>query len=363
MRIGLVSFWHLHGKDYARSANEHPDVEIAAVWDEDRERGLAEAASRDVPFVASLDELLADPSIDGVVVCSPTSTHRDIVIACAKAGKHVFLEKVLADTLGASEEIVAAAHDAGVVLTVSLWRSDRGYAHQIADLVAEGAVGDVTSVRIRDGHPFALPTLEHPAGLLPPHFYDVVTARGGALIDLCHPIYLLALICGLPQTAIGALGQVTGRAVEDNAAVLMTYESGALGIAETTYTSRITPFTIEVHGTAGSLLYSEPGIGSFVHARQHPDRDRTPPTRDDVASLRLFSGDGGDARWQELDIAPDRPDAFTRWVRLAQARTPDTANVRLALELSALVEAAYTSAKSGAQVRVTRPSVEMPAGE
>ena len=59
MRVGLISFWHLHGKDYAHSAQEHPAVEIAAVWDEDPDRGLAEATARGVPFVESLDALLA----------------------------------------------------------------------------------------------------------------------------------------------------------------------------------------------------------------------------------------------------------------------------------------------------------------
>lgn len=356
MRIALISFWHLHGKDYALAAEEHPDVDIVAIWDEDPVRGAAEAAAREIPFVHSLQEVLDDSTIDGVVVCSPTSDHHEIVVACARAGKHVFMEKVLANTLIEAESIVAAAQDAGIVLTVSLWRSDKGYAHQIADLVAEGTVGEVTSARIRDGHPFALSTAEHPDGFLPDNFYDPSTAQGGALIDLCHPLYLLALICGLPQTATSTFGHVTERAVEDNAAVLVGYPNGALGVVETTYTSRITPFSIEVHGTLGSVLYSEPGIGAFVHARMRDAAGLPEATTDDVARLRVFSGEGGQGSWRDVPIAPDEPQAFTRWVRLSQSGERDVGNLRLALQLSALVDAAYASAASGRRIDIPRPT-------
>jgi 1,5-anhydro-D-fructose reductase (1,5-anhydro-D-mannitol-forming) len=355
MRIALISFWHLHGADYAAEAEAHPDVEIAAIWDEDPARGRAEADARGIPFVASLDDVLADPSIDGVVVCSPTRDHLDIVTACTRAGKHVFMEKVLADTLDSAERIVDAAREADVTLTVSLWRSDKGYARQIAGLVASGAVGQVTNVRIRDGHPFALRSPEHPDGFLPAQFYDPDTARGGVLIDLCHPLYLTLLICGLPTTAASGFGHVAGRTVEDNAAVVMTWPDGALAIAETSAATRITPFSIEVHGTGGSILYSEPGIGALVHGRRHPDAVPAEATRDDVAGLRVFSG-GDDARWVELDIEADRPQAFSRWVELVRTGQRDDENNALALGLSALVEAAYASAATGRRLPVREPA-------
>jgi hypothetical protein len=50
IRVAMLSFWHVHGKDYAKLAEEHPDTEIVAVWDENPERGGAEAAERNVPF-------------------------------------------------------------------------------------------------------------------------------------------------------------------------------------------------------------------------------------------------------------------------------------------------------------------------
>ena len=85
-------------KDYAGEAQAHPDVEIVAAWDEDPTRGAAGAADLGVPYHADLAELLARPDVDGVIVTTRTTAHRDVIIAAAEAGKHVFTEKVLALT-------------------------------------------------------------------------------------------------------------------------------------------------------------------------------------------------------------------------------------------------------------------------
>ena len=80
--------------DYAGEAQAHPDVEIVAAWDEDPTRGADGAADLGVPFHADLAELLARPDVDGVIVTTRTTAHRDVIIAAAEAGKHVFTEKV-----------------------------------------------------------------------------------------------------------------------------------------------------------------------------------------------------------------------------------------------------------------------------
>src|SRR5882762_9207348 len=49
IRVAMLSFWHVHARDYARQATEHPGVAIVAAWDEDPGRGRAQAAELDVP--------------------------------------------------------------------------------------------------------------------------------------------------------------------------------------------------------------------------------------------------------------------------------------------------------------------------
>ena len=350
MKVASVSFWHLHGTDYARDAQANPEVELVALWDDDVARGRAGAQKHGITFVDDLDDILHDPSIEGVIVCSPTNEHVPLVLRCIHAGKHVFMEKVLSADLAGAEEIVAAARAANVVLSVSLWRSDRGYTDQIAEMVDGGLVGAVTSARVRDGHAFAVATHEKPEGTLPERFYDRRAAQGGVLIDLCHPLYVLARILGLPNAVTAAFGPVTGRETEDNAAVIMTYPSGTLAIAETSAVSRVTPFTIEIHGTEGSILYSEPGIGARVAARANGDHLDDSP--DDVPRLRYRNIADELREWHEVEVAPDAPLAFDQWVAHIAAGTQGRRNVELALDLSALVEAAYASAANAVMVAV-----------
>jgi 1,5-anhydro-D-fructose reductase (1,5-anhydro-D-mannitol-forming) len=351
MKVASISFWHLHGTDYARDALQHPELDLVALWDDDRDRGMAGAALHGIDYVEDLEAILEDPSIEGVIVCSPTSEHIELVVRCIRAGKHVFMEKVLSSKLEGAETIVREAREANVALTVSLWRSDRGYTDQIAELVSDGVVGRVTSARVRDGHPFALPTAEHPRGTLPERFYDLSEAEGGALIDLCHPLYLLTRIVGVPDTVMSAFGQVTGRLAEDNAAMLLSYPNGAIGIAETSYVTRITPFTIEIHGTEGSILYSEPGIGALVSARRNgsPSPSDGP---DDRPRLRYRTLSTGDSGWQEVEVRPDAPRALDQWVQHAKTGTRGERNLELALALSSLVEAAYESHSEGRPIAV-----------
>ena len=174
-------------------------------------------------------------------------------------------------------------------------RSDDDYTTKIAALISDGAVGQITSARVRDGHPFALPRPGQPEGMLPAQFWDRSQAQGGVLIDLCHPVYLLAALMGRPDRVSAVLGHVTGRELEDNATVVLSFADGAVGIAETSSVSAITPFMIEIHGTEGSILYTEPGIGAFVLARQERAEGRADsgndaaPGPDDRPRLRVRS--------------------------------------------------------------------------
>ena len=192
IRVAMLSFWHVHAKDYAKQAAEHPDTEIVAVWDEEPERGQKEARERSVPFYASLDELLAREDIDAVIVDTPTHMHRDVMVKAANAGKHIFTEKVLAPTLKESNEIVAAVQQNGVKLTVSLPRLNHRYTLAIEDILQQDLLGKLTLVRVRLSHNGAT------AGWLPQHFFDLEACAGGALIDLgCHPMYLTRLFLGV----------------------------------------------------------------------------------------------------------------------------------------------------------------------
>lgn len=157
-RIAILSFWHVHAEDYAREAEANPETEIIAVWDEAPDRGQAEARKRGVDFHANLNELLARPDVDGVVVTTPTTAHRDVIPAAARAGKHVFSEKVISPVTREAEEIVAVTEDAGVTFVVSLPHLYAGYTRAIKETIEDGLLGEVTYLRVRVSHDGALRT-------------------------------------------------------------------------------------------------------------------------------------------------------------------------------------------------------------
>ena len=353
IRVAVLSFWHVHGKDYAREAEQHPGTEVVAVWDEVPARGRAEAAQRGVDFHDDLDALLARPDIDGVIVTTPTNIHREVIVAAARAGKHIFTEKLIAATLREAEEIIAAVEQAEVAFVVSLRRIADASTQAIKRIIDTGGLGDLTLVRVRDSHSGALPTEQHPRGRLPEAFYNLEEAQGGALTDLCHPVYLVRYLLGRPQSVSATFGYVTGRAVEDNAAIMLRYPNGAIGIAETAFVAYASPFSIEVHGTRGSVLYSETGIGEMM-ARRMTGRsvaeDSARTGADGKLRIRAGGIAGADEHWLVEEPGNAAPKAFDQWVTHIHHGTRATENIGLGLDLTAIVEAANRSDATGVRV-------------
>lgn len=328
LRVAVLSFWHVHAKDYAKQAMEHPDTELVAVWDELPERGSQEAAARGVPFVEKLDDVLGDASIDGVIVTTATINHPEIIIAAAKAGKHIFTEKVIALTAQECDRIMEAINEAGVTLTVSLPRLNTPFTQGALGLIASGMLGELTLVRARLAHSGALPCEASPLGYLPSHFFDLEQTGGGALIDLgCHPMYTVRLLLGMPQSLYASFGYITSKAVEDNAAVTLNYNNGAIGIVEAAFVNSASPFTLELHGTKGSAIYSAKDAKFMYKSAQ---------LNGELAK-----------QWHEYELPAALPSAFEQWTTHIETGTKAEQNISIALELTELMEAAAKSAQTG----------------
>lgn len=327
LRIGKISYWHVHAWDYTKQARAHPDTEIAAVWDEDPKRGKAAAEKLGVPFYTSIDTLLAQDNIDAVIIDAPTRMHHEVIIAACRAGKHVFTEKVIAPTMQEVNEILSEVEKSGIKLTVSLPRLNEGVTLAIQDILQQELLGTVTKVRVRLAHDGAT------AGWLPEHFYSLEDCLGGALIDLgCHPMYLTRLFLNQKIVNVSAsYTYLTGKSVEDNAVSVLTSEGGAVGIVETSFVNKFSPYTIEINGTEGTLMYGTP---------------------ENKLLLRTARA-GLNEQWHEQELPANRESSFHQWINHIQSDTTADENIALAVELTKLVEASNISARENRIVALT----------
>lgn len=143
MRVAVVGagYW---GPNLARNFRASADWELARICDLDigRAQQIADGIGG-VPVTASLDDVLADATIDAIAIATPARTHHVIVLKALDAGKHVMVEKPLADDRVRGEEMVARAAAGGRVLM-----ADHTYCYtpavlKIRELIAEGALGDI----------------------------------------------------------------------------------------------------------------------------------------------------------------------------------------------------------------------------
>jgi predicted dehydrogenase len=154
LRVAVVGagYW---GPNLARNFSSSPDWELVAICDLDLDRASALAAKvGHVDAHGDLAELLARDDIDAVAVATPARTHHAVVLAALRAGKHVVVEKPLADSREHAFEMVREAQERGLTLM-----ADHTYCYtpavlKIRELIAGGALGDllfIDSVRINLG--------------------------------------------------------------------------------------------------------------------------------------------------------------------------------------------------------------------
>jgi scyllo-inositol 2-dehydrogenase (NAD+) len=123
IRVGLIGAGRM-GKVFAHTlAFSVSEVDLLAVADVDAQAGQEAAARYGVKFIyTDYQELLRRDDIDAVVVVTPTATHAEVIQAAAAAGKHIFSEKPLAQTLEACDQAIAAVEKAGVKLQLGFMR-------------------------------------------------------------------------------------------------------------------------------------------------------------------------------------------------------------------------------------------------
>ena len=324
IRIAMLSKWHVHAGDYAGQVMKSGDATITCVWDDDAERGAAWAKELGVDFEPCLDTCLARADVDAVVIDTPTSDHARVMIAAAKAGKHIFTEKAMAPTLAECKAISAAVAESGVKFCISHPHLTTGIAQYAKKAIEDGLLGRVHYMRMRTAHSGSL------HGWLPAYWYDVEKAGGGAMMDLgCHPMYTAADLLGKPVRIASMFNTTCApEPADDNAVSVVEFENQAIAVLETSFVSPWSADCFELLGTEGAIV----AVGREVKIRS-----------------TKFGVDG----WVVVDRLPDpKPMAMRMWMDGILTGAPIPFGTERGEALTELLENAYVSHREQRIVKI-----------
>lgn len=331
IRIGMLSFAHVHAEGYAQQVESSKEAEIAVVWDDDEERGRTAAERHGVPFTTDLEAVLGDEKIEAVVLNAETSKHRDLILAAVKAEKHLFTEKTLTITTAEAEEVVPAVKASGIKFMISLPSRSRPEILFAKRMLDEGLLGQVTMMRSRIAHCAALDRWFSGGSAW---FGDAALAGGGALFDLgCHTVDVMRWFLGEPASAVAKMNNFSGAYdIDDNCVLVVEFKNKAIGILDVAFVHRAGPNTMEIYGTEGFLANGLPG---------------QPLT---LISNKLKAGEV--EGWITPTKLPQAlPTPMQQWLGAIARDEPMHITVDDGRNLTQLLEAAYVSAREGREVR------------
>ena len=237
IRVGIVGVgtWARHG--HLRVLALLPQYRVQAVYSEHRDRAEAAAREYAIAHVAdSLDALVHHPEVDLVVVLNTAPQHEHTVRAAIAAGKNVYCEWPLSTTTAASENLVHLANDAGVRHIVGLQRRHAPHNRYLQDLLQQGYVGKLRSVRLHVSTHY-LQALRANAlrwTAAEENFSSVIAIYAGHFLDMLFtttgwPVSVSGLMVSqFPQVTIVETGEVLDSTAPDQLVLSGLLEDGAV---------------------------------------------------------------------------------------------------------------------------------------
>ncbi|MFG3687913.1 Gfo/Idh/MocA family protein [Micromonospora sp. NPDC047740] len=247
-RWGILATGQIAGR-FAEDLRLVPGAELVAVGSRTRESAELFAARHGVPRAyASWAELAADPDLDAIYVATPHAAHHEAAMTCLAGDKAVLVEKPCTLDLATSTELVETARAHGRFLMEAMWMRCNPMILRVVELIADGAIGEVTHVRADFGL----------AGPFPPeHRMRARTLGGGALLDLgVYPVSLAHLLLGVPQH-VHAWAKLSPEGVDENTGLVLGWDSGAVATLSCGMIGA-TAITASITGTTGRIDLPEP---------------------------------------------------------------------------------------------------------
>src|SRR5712691_10890900 len=324
------------GKTLADAAGRGTGLSIVACTSRSAENRAAFAKTYDCRDLPTLDAVLADRDVEAIIITTPHTAHADQVVAAARAGKHVFVDKPFTLTAADARRAAEACRGAGVVLAVGHQRRKQAASRALKRLVDEGAFGRVAQIEGNFSADYGF------SSTLTTQVWrgDRAEAPGGAMTNLgIHHVDTYQYFLG-PITRVSAFSRrvaLTRVPIDDATSILCEFAAGSVGYLGTSWVHANRTAVITLHGTEAQAWSEADGTRLFLARRGQSERTAVPLTA--------------------VDPVVDELAEFARCVR--DGTTPEVGGEEATANI-AVLEAIVESSQTGHAVRVDGAGQEAP---
>lgn len=250
MKIGIMSFAHMHAASYAAALKKLPQVELVGIYDDDVVRGKKMSESYGTTYYENQADFLAE-DIDAVIICSENNRHKEMVLAAAKAKKHILCEKPIATNIADAKEIIEVCKKEDVTLQIAYPVRFSTPILELKEMIDSGELGDIVAFRTTNRG-------QNPGGW----FIDQEQSGGGAVLDhTVHMVDIMRWYLGEEITEVSAIIDSYFHNIDiDDAGILtLEFENGVIATHDASW-SRFTEYptwgdaVIEVIGTKQTVI-------------------------------------------------------------------------------------------------------------
>jgi predicted dehydrogenase len=286
VRLAIVGLGRW-AKVLTRAGAKSPKLELVAGFSRSEEKREAFRAELGVPAAPTMEAILRNPSIEGVILTVPNEQHLPMAAMVAKAGKHVYTEKPIASTLVEGLEIAALEEKYGVTVTVGHSARLMAGIRKIREAVDTGELGRVAFIEANFSNNRALELTPKawrwyqdrapggPLSQLAIHQFDVLRYLGGEVVE---------------ASAMSSKLSPVGAEVDDQSMTLVKFADGKVGYVGSCWTSPGI-FSVRVFGSKG-----------LMHYEIDFDTWDTPDQLHKKSTLYIQRGADGYAKREELPV-------------------------------------------------------------
>ena len=277
IKIGMMSFAHMHAWSYTQALMKLKNVKIAGIADEDKKRGKAMAKAFKLKYFDSYKKFLKE-DIEAVVICSENSKHAELTIMAAEAKKHILCEKPISTNIKDAQKMIDVCKKNGVKLQIAFPCRFLTSVFRARRIIENGEIGRILAIK----------GTNH--GRMPGDwFIDKKKSGGGAIMD--HTVHVADLMRWILHKEVKRVyaeidNSIYGMKIDDCGTLAFEFDGGVIATLDPSWSR---PKTFPTWGDVQLDIIGEKGViqvDAFAQAIQ---------VFDDVKNKYYWQGWGSDS--------------------------------------------------------------------